>query len=70
MLPFGLKSNKVTANFMIDTFCYSGWPKEVEGVVCGSYVREHKMHYSVLVGRPKGIDCLNGWTTLKWIAQM
>jgi hypothetical protein len=69
-LVFGLKNDEVTANFMIDTLCYSGRHKEVEGVVCGTYGREHKMHYSVLVGRPEGIDCLNGWTTLKWIAQM
>ena len=58
-LLFGLKNVKVTANFVIDTLCYSGRPKEVEGVVCGAYEREHKMHYSVLVGRPEGLDSLN-----------
>jgi hypothetical protein len=69
-LVFGLKNDKVTANFVTDTLYYSGRPKEVEGVVCGKYGREHKMHYSVLVGKTEGMDCLNGWTTLKWIAQM
>jgi hypothetical protein len=69
-LVFGLKDDKVTENFVIDTVYYSGRPKEVEGVVCGTYGRERKLHYSVLVGRPEGIDYLNGWTTLKWIAQM
>ena len=63
-LVFELKNDKVTVNFMIDTLYYSGRPKEFEGVVCGTYGREHKMHYSVLAGRPEGIDCLNGWTTL------
>jgi hypothetical protein len=51
-LVFGCKNDKVTANFMTDTLCYTHRPKEVEDVVCGTYGREHKMHYSVLAGRP------------------
>lgn len=54
-LVFGLQNDKVTANFMIDTLYYSGRPKEVEAVLCGTYGREHKMHYSVLRRRPEGI---------------
>ena len=68
-LVLGLKNDKVTVNFMIDSITRVGLG-EVEGMVCGMYGRKHKMHSSVLVGRPEGIDCSNGWTTLKWIAQM
>ena len=65
----GSKHDEVTVNFMIDSIIRVDLG-EVEGVVCGTYGRKHKMLYSVLVGRPEGIDSSNGWTTLKWIAQM
>lgn len=68
-LVFGLKNDKKAVNIIIDSVIRVGLG-EVEGVVCGTYGRKHKMRYSVLVGSPEGIDCSNGWTTLKWIAQM
>jgi hypothetical protein len=37
-LVFGLKDDTVTANNLVtDTIYYSGMPKEIEGVVCGTY---------------------------------
>jgi hypothetical protein len=53
-LVFGLKNDKIIANFMTDTLYYYGRPKDVEDVVCGTYGREYNIHYSVrvLVGRP------------------
>jgi hypothetical protein len=37
---FGLKTDKVTENnFVIDTLCFSGRPKEVEGLICDVWGR-------------------------------